>query len=104
MTLFSCYRTVARHPENGRQAASPRSPEHAKAALDRPAEPVAEGAAHDKVAIRTGQPCQFLGEEGHCLAVGAGDAGHVGAPEETVRTEGIEYLVQVRVQAGIGIR
>ena len=69
-----------------------------------PADPLREAAAHDLLEVFALEPGQLLGEERHALAIGAGHAGDVGAPEEPVRPEGIEQAMQriVRLRNGYG--
>src|SRR5215470_7005338 len=59
-----------------------------------PADPRAEAAAHDLLEVPALQPRQLLGEEGDALAIGAGHAGDVGAPEQAVWPIGVEDAVQ----------
>src|SRR6516165_11165694 len=59
-----------------------------------PADPLAEAAAHDVLEVPAPKPWQFLGEEGHALAVAALHPRDVGPPEEALGSERIEDAVQ----------
>src|SRR6266478_1776163 len=70
---------------------------------ERPADPVAQGVAHDEFAVAALQPWQLIGEQGHALPPGARHSGDVSAPEHPLGTEGVETAVQVRMQAAEGV-
>src|SRR5579884_513565 len=55
-----------------------------------PADPVAEGAAHDEIEVAAAEPGQFLGEHRHALPPAARHAGDVGAPETAFWAKGVE--------------
>src|SRR6202030_2799810 len=64
-----------------------------------PVHPVADRFAHGELEVAALEPRQFLGEQGHALPPGARHPGDVGAPEHPLGTEGVEAVLQVRMQA-----
>src|SRR5580693_6941060 len=60
-----------------------------RSAGKRPADPVAQGFAHDQLEVA------FLGEHRHALPPGTRHPRDVGAPEHPIRTERVEAAVQV---------
>src|SRR5215469_14397486 len=70
---------------------------------ERPAEPVADRAAHHELAVLAGEPRQLLGEQGHALPPRARHARDVGAPEHAGGAEGVVDAPQVVVDVAIGI-
>src|SRR5712664_843476 len=72
---------------------------YSSAGSEGPADPVAQGLAHDQVEVAALQPRQFLGEQGHALPPGARHPGDVRAPEHPLGTERVETSMQVRMQA-----
>src|SRR6516164_8420995 len=84
-------------PGSSRARAAPASGDGRK----RPADPVAQGLAHDEVEVAAFEPRQFLGEQGYALAPGARHAGDVGAPEHALGAEGVE-TANAGADAGCG--
>src|SRR5437899_5178943 len=69
-----------------------------------PADPVANGAAHDELEITPAEPRQLFGEQRHALAPRAGHARDVGAPEPARGAEGVIELAQLVVDVAKRVR
>src|SRR6186713_33156 len=69
-----------------------------------PADPVANGTAHDELEITTAEPRQLFGEQRHALAPRAGHARDVGAPEPALGAERVVEPMQVVVDIAERVR
>src|ERR1700730_7213055 len=68
-----------------------------------PAEPVADGTAHDELEVAAFEQRHLFGEHRHALLPRARHAGDVGAPEAALRPEGLDDLLGVFVDVAIGV-
>src|SRR5262249_27834946 len=68
-----------------------------------PPKPRAHRFSHYQFHVATLEPGQFLREHGHALPVRTRHAGDIGAPEATMWTEGVEYLLEIDVNVAIRI-
>src|SRR5436190_16748655 len=62
-----------------------------------PPKPCAHRFSHYEFHVASLEPGQFLREHSHALPVRTRHAGNVGAPEAPPWTEGVEYLLKIRV-------
>src|SRR5205814_1413613 len=69
-----------------------------------PAEPVADRATHHQFEVAALQPWHLFGEHRDALLPRAGHAGDIGAPEATLRPEGLDDLLRVFVDVPVGVR
>src|SRR5215467_948825 len=68
-----------------------------------PAQPLADGAAHDELLVTGRQPGHLLREHGHALLPRAGHARDVRAPEHPLGAEGFVELSDVAVDVAMRI-
>src|SRR5688500_7665284 len=69
-----------------------------------PADPVANGTAHDELEITPAEPRQLFGEQRHALTPRAGHARDVGAPEPARGAERVVEPMQVAVDIAERVR
>ena len=84
-----------RHSRKGRAIGAPLHP---------PPQPITHTLPHDQRLVRLRQERHLLGEQRHRLAVGAGEARDVGAPEDALRAEGLDDALHMRVEVAERVR
>src|SRR5262245_51400914 len=68
-----------------------------------PAQPVAEGAAHDQLLVASAEPGQLLREHRHALPPRAGHTRDVSTPEHPIRSERLVELLDLVVDVAIRV-